>query len=123
GAKSLLFFGYGLHIRNDPSNQDEWLAALRNLAAARTSLFALDVTDADFHTLETTIERAAELTGGTYQKTHLFPQLAVARVVRALSGRYVLVVVRPEGKSGFHSVEVALVGRKGRVNARPWFED
>jgi len=123
GAKSLLFFGWGLHIRNDPKNVGDWVAALRGLAAARTSLFALDVTDADYHTLETTLEVASSLTGGTYEKTHEFPQLALRRVARAISGRYVLVVVRPEGPAGFHSVDVRLAGRKGRVNARPFFED
>jgi VWFA-related protein len=123
GAKSLFFFGWGLHLRNDPKAVDDWAAALKGLAAARTSLFALDVTDVDFHTLEATIDRAAELTGGTYQKTHIFPELALTRVERAISGRYVLVVVRPDTPQGFHSVEVQLVGKKGRVNARPFFED
>jgi len=123
GAKTLLFFGWGLHIRQDPKQVADWQAALRGLAAARTSLFALDVTDADYHTLETTLEVAADLTGGTYEKTHVFPGLAVSRVARAISGRYVLVVVRPEGRGGFHSVSVALAGKKGRVNARPFFED
>jgi VWFA-related protein len=123
GAKTLLFFGWGLHIRDDPKQVADWQAALRGLAASRTSLFALDVTDADYHTLETTLEVASDLTGGTYEKTHLFPQLAIARVARAISGRYVLVVVRPEGPSGFHSVSVALAGKKGRVRARSFFED
>jgi VWFA-related protein len=123
GAKSLLFFGWGLHIRNDPKNVDDWVAALRGLAAARTSLFALDVTDADYHTLETTLEVASDLTGGTYEKTHELPQLALRRVARAISGRYVLVVVRPEGAAGFHTVSVRLAGRKGRVNARQYYED
>jgi VWFA-related protein len=123
GAKTLLFFGWGLHIREDPKQVADWVAALRGLAASRTSLFSLDVTDADFHTLETTLEVASDLTGGTYEKTHIFPQLAVARVARAISGRYVLVVVRPEGRNGFHSVSVALAQKKGRVSARSFFED
>jgi len=123
GAKTLFFFGFGLHIRNDPKNVREWTSALRGLAAARTSLFALDVTDADFHSLETTLEVAADVTGGSYQKTHVFPQLAVSRIERAISGRYVLVVVRPEGPGGFHAVDVRLLGKKGRVNARQFYED
>jgi len=32
-----------------------------------------DVTDAVYHTLEAHLQTMSELTGGTYQKTHIFP--------------------------------------------------
>jgi hypothetical protein len=45
------------------------------------------------------------------------------RVARAISGRYVLVFRKPEGKRGTHEVRVDLVDRKGTVNARTYYED
>jgi hypothetical protein len=82
------------------------------------------VTDVDYHTLEAHLQTMSELTGGTYQKTHIFPSLAMDRVRRAISGRYVLVFVKPEAPRGQHSIEVKLLrGRKGEVNARQYYDD
>jgi VWFA-related protein len=128
GGKSLLYFGWGLGTvggMSGPNASEEkaWIEALHRMAEARTTIFTLDVTDADYHTLEGSIQQIAELTGGTYQKTHLFPDLAMDRVGRAISGRYVLVFVKPPGHRGVHSVEIALAGRKGRVISRQYFVD
>ena len=128
GGKTMLFFGWGLGTvgglsgpnlteRRDCGN------ALRALAAARTNIFTLDVTDADYHTLEAHLQTMSELTGGTYQKTHIFPSLAMDRVRRAISGRYVLVFKKPEGPRGQHTIEVKLAARKGEVNARQYYDD
>jgi VWFA-related protein len=128
GGKSLLYFGWGLGTVGgmsgpNASEQKAWIEALQRLAEARTTIFTLDVTDADYHTLEGSIREIAELTGGTYQKTHLFPDLAMDRVSRAISGRYVLVFVKPPGPRGEHSVEITLAGKKGRVISRQYFVD
>ncbi len=128
GGKSLLYFGWGLGTVGgmsgpNASEQKAWIEALHRMAEARTTIFTLDVTDADYHTLEGSIQRVAELTGGTYQKTHIFPDLAMDRVGRAISGRYVLVFVKPPGPRGEHSVEIALAGKKGRVFSRQYFVD
>jgi VWFA-related protein len=123
GAKSLLFFGWGLRINQNPREDRDYADALRALSVSRTNLFALDVTDADYHTLEIELMRTAEYTGGTYQKTHEFPQTAIGRVARAIAGRYVLVLVKPEGKRGAHEVAISLAKRKGQVNARSYYED
>ena len=62
--------------------------------------------------------QVAEDTGGFYAKTHLFPDQALKRVERALSGYYVLSFERPEGKPGRRRLEVDLVkGRGARVLA------
>lgn len=128
GGKSLLFFGWGLHTIGGMSgaNYSEQVAysdALAALSRARITIFTLDVTDADYHSLEGTISTIAEVTGGTYQKTHIFPGIAMERVRRAIAGRYVLVFRKPEGKRGYHEVRVDLVGKKGRVLARGYYED
>jgi len=129
GGKTMLFFGWGLStvggiVGPTPTEQHDLENAFRALAAARTNIFTLDVTDADYHSLEVHLEELAEMTGGTYQKTHLFPSLAMDRVRRAISGRYVLTFKSPPGPRGYHSIEVTLVGHKGaEVNARRYYDD
>ncbi|HEV8232336.1 MAG TPA: VWA domain-containing protein [Thermoanaerobaculia bacterium] len=129
GGKSMLYFGWGLGTVGGitgpvPSERKEYYRALRSLSAARVNIFTLDITDADYHTLEYRLEAVSDATGGTYQKTHLFPQAALDRVTRAISGRYVLVFVKPNLQRGMHDVEVKLAGkRKGHVSARSYYED
>ena len=128
GGKSMLYFGWGLGTIGGitgpiPKEKKEYLRALQSLSAARVNIFTLDITDADYHTLEYRLEAVAEATGGTYQKTHLFPAAALDRVTRAISGRYVLVFVKPNLPRGAHDVEVKLATRKGRVSARSFYQD
>jgi len=128
GGKSLLFFGWGLQTVGGMMgpNHSEVVAysdALSALARARITVFTLDVTDADYHSLEGRIATLADVTGGTYEKTHIFPGIAMERVRRAIAGRYVLVFRKPEGPRGEHEVRVDLVGKKGRVLARGYYED
>lgn len=128
GGKTMLFFGWGLGTVGGISGPNlterrDFGNALRALAAARTNIFTLDVSDADYHSLEVHLQTMSALTGGTYQKTHLFPSLAMDRVKRAISGHYILVFKKPDGPRGEHSIEVGLVGRKGEVNARQYYDD
>ncbi len=129
GGKSMLYFGWGLGTIGGltgpvVSEKKEYAKALRSLSAARINIFTLDVTDGDYHTLEYRLEDVSAVTGGTYQKTHLFPAAALDRVTRAISGRYVLVFVKPNLPRGGHDVEVKLAkGLRGRVSARSYYED
>ena len=129
GAKSLLFFGWGLGTIGGAAgpnvrDQKDWAAALPALAAARISIFTLDVTDADYHSLEGSLQQISDLTGGRYEKTHIFPNLAIDRVWRTISGHYVLVVVRPPHlPRGTHRIRVTLPRRKGEVLAREYYQD
>ena len=129
GGKSMLFFGWGLGTIGgltgpNASERQAWSDAMRRMAEARVNIFTLDITDADYHSLEGSIQQIADLTGGHYDKTHLFPELVMDRVARAISGRYVLVFVKPSAPRGEHSIEVALAGgHKGRVFARQFYVD
>jgi VWFA-related protein len=127
GAKSMLYFGWGLGVLGgiggpNPRDRRDYQEAMPALAAARISIFTLDVTDADYHTLEVSLQHVSDLTGGSYHKTHIFPVAAIDRVRRAIAGHYVLVFVKPAGKRGVHSVDVKLAERKGRVHARGYYE-
>jgi VWFA-related protein len=128
GGKSMLYFGWGLGTVGGltgpvPREKRDYRRALSSLSAARVNIFTLDVTDADYHTLEYRLEAVADATGGTYQKTHLFPNAAIDRVTRAISGRYVIVFVKPSLRRGGHEVELTLANRKGNVSARTYYED
>ena len=128
GGKSMLYFGWGLGTVGglggpNLSEVNAWRSALKGMAVARVNVFSLDVTDADYHSLEVYLEQLSDLTGGRYEKTNVFPGLAMERVERAISGRYVLVFVKPRTSRGTHEIRVELVGRKGRVSARQYYQD
>jgi VWFA-related protein len=128
GGKSMLYFGWGLGTVGglsgpNPAESRAWSDAMHGMAAARVSIFTLDVTNADYHSLEGYLEQISDLTGGRYEKTHIFPGLAMERVERAISGRYVLVFVKPRLPRGVHEIRVDLVGHKGEVSARQYYTD
>ena len=122
GSKSLVLFGWGMG-RWSPGIgvflERDYGPARRALVEGRVTVFALDVTNADYHTLEVGLEQVAEDTGGFYAKTHLFPSQAIDRLERALEGHYVLTFTKPDREPGEHDIDIALVGRKGTVLARP----
>ncbi len=128
GAKSMFFFGWGLQTIGgmsgpNPRDLKDLADALPALTAARIAIFSLDVTDAAYHSLQGTLEQISDITGGTYEKTNVFPRLAMDRVRRAIAGRYVLVFKKPDLPRGRHSVDVTLAARKGRVLARAAYRD
>ena len=114
GEKVVVFLGWGLGemapwgVRMTPAYDD----AKRALEAARASVFVLDVSEADWHTLEIGLERVAEDTGGIYEKTHLFPDGATRRVARAVDGHYLLYYRRPEDLASGTDLRVELVDRR-----------
>jgi VWFA-related protein len=123
GPKAILFLGWGLAVNHSPREGRELGRALAALLDARVHVFTLDVSQADFHSLEVGLMSLSEATGGTYQKTHVFSG-GLERVQRHLEGRYQLVFEKPAlGYTGYHKIEVELVGRKGRVLSRPGYED
>lgn len=117
GTKSLAFFGWGLGVMSAGSVEmrPEYATAMRALRDARVAVFSLDITDADSHSLEVGLERMASDTGGFYVKTHLFPDLAIERLERALAGHYALAIEKPLLPPGRHDVSVDVIGRKGTV--------
>src|SRR5512136_1439043 len=65
GSKSLVFFGWGLGHLSRPwvVMGRDYAAARAALMRARVSVFAIDITDADFHDLEVGLEQVAADTG------------------------------------------------------------
>jgi VWFA-related protein len=124
GEKTMIFLGWGLG-RFGGGGVDmvpAFAPAVRALAAARTSVFVLDVTSADGHSLEVGLQGVADATGGLYLKTFRLPGLATRTLARAISGYYVLTLDPPQlpekgGRSGH--LEIELRDKRGTVLARP----
>jgi VWFA-related protein len=119
GSKSIVLIGHGFG-RNTPDGvfmEADYGPARRALVAARTSVFSLDVTDADYHSLEAGLQMVSEETGGFYARTHIFPGQAMRRLSGALAGYYVLFVEAPDDGPGEHDVEVKLASHRGTVLA------
>ena len=131
GAKDLVLLGHGFgqyrpvigSLVGTATLDRDYDAAREALVRARVTVFALDVTDADQHTLETALMTAADDTGGFYQKAHQFQDLAMDRLEGALQGYYMLAVERPARRRGRHTISVH-VNRKGTdVRARRYYVD
>ena len=127
GAKSLLLIGWGLGrfgsggVHMIPAYGPAMVA----LEASRTSVFSLDITDADYHSLEVGLGAVSGDTGGFYAKMNRFPKQALDRLERTLAGHYELEVRKPETKiaAGYHTIEVQTTRRGAEVLARGSYVD
>jgi VWFA-related protein len=123
GAKTIVLVGHGFGRLglNGVSMENEYDDMRETLQVARASVFSLDVTDADYHSLEAGLQLVAEDTGGFFARTHIFHHQALDRLAGALAGHYVLFVELPALKRGVHRAEVKLTRAKGNVLAkRSW---
>ena len=120
GAKSLVLLGYGFGRFDARSGSvilmDGFEEASAALQRARVAVFALNVTQANYNSLQAGLETVAAHTGGLYAST--YDSRGVERVSQALVGYYVLFVEKPNLKRGEHRIEVRLAGREGSVVAR-----
>jgi VWFA-related protein len=129
GAKVVVLLGYGIGRATFSRDlavatvaMDDYDRIVRALHDARATIFCLDITEADFHTLEVGLQRVAEDTGGYYERMFHFPALAFERLAATLAGHYVLFVERPALGRGSHDIDVGLTRRQGTVLARRTFE-
>ncbi|MGD9253458.1 MAG: VWA domain-containing protein [Holophagae bacterium] len=109
GTKSLIFVGFALgRLTAGPrvTVGDQYRRAMEALTAARTSVFALDICDADSHSLELGMRILSQDTGGFYIKTHIFPEVAVQQLARVISSYYELSVVPPETTGDRYTIKV-----------------
>jgi VWFA-related protein len=120
GPKTLVLFGWGLGRYNrgfgiTTPNYGDTVSAL---AAARTSVFSVDITTADWHTLELGLRRVSEDTGGLYFRTHLFPDLAMDKLVRVISSYYELSIMPPPKFKDPYQIDVRVKRPGARAYVR-----
>jgi VWFA-related protein len=126
GPKTLVLFGWGLGylLNGRVVMGPDYAAARRALESARVACFSLDFTEADGHDLAAGLATAAADTGGFYASTFRFPQMAMDRLTKTLSGHYELTVRKPETKVvGVHSIEVGVKVKNAVVMARTSYVD
>jgi VWFA-related protein len=123
GSKSLVLVGHGFGRLGwtGVSMEHGYSEARSALVAARTSVFSLDVTNADYHSLEAGLQLVSRQTGGFFVRTHVFVEQAMRRLAGALAGYYVLFVERPDVGRGAHRIEVDLIQGNASVLARETF--
>jgi VWFA-related protein len=127
GPKSIILFGWGLG-RLTPSGvqmEAKYVPARQALASARATVFSIDFTQADSHSLEVGLGQVAGDTGGFYAKTFHFPKIAIERLQKTLAGHYELEVRKPDTKiRGTHTIEVDVPSqRRASVLARSTYID
>ena len=120
GSKSIVFVGHGFGRLGwtGVTMEHGYEEARDALLAARTSVFSLDVTNADYHSLEAGLQLVSRETGGFFARTHLFTQQAMNRLSGVLAGYYVLFLEQPNVAPGTHDIDVRLVRHEGTVLAR-----
>jgi VWFA-related protein len=121
GVKSIVYLGWGLgrYTSSGVQMTPAYAPAVRALNAAHASVFVLDVTSADYHSLEVGLQGVAAATGGTYAKTNVLPGLATGALVRVLSGYYVLTLDRSQVADLKGAVRIELRDKRGTVLVRP----
>lgn len=125
GTKSMILFGWGMGELTPVGVRmtHEYAPAAAALARAGMTVFALDLTNADYHSLEAGLQQVAGDTGGTYARTHIFPGNAMRQLEAALAGHYVLSFQRPDLPRGEHRMHVRLRNARGTVLARTTYLD
>jgi len=127
GPKSIILFGWGLGVLTPTGvmMESKYFSARQALESARASVFSIDFTQADSHSLEVGLGKVAGDTGGFYAKTFHFPKIAVDRLQKTLAGHYELEVRKPDTKvRGTHSIEVDVPSQhRATVLARSTYVD
>ncbi len=120
GTKSIVLFGHGFgrYTRDGVQMEHGYGEALAALQRARAAVFSIDVTQADYHSLEVGLQSVSQETGGFYERSFHFPDRTVRRLVGALAGHYVLLVESPQEVSEWSELSVKLTRRSGTVLAR-----
>jgi len=110
GTKTIVLIGWGLGYWDGRKVQmvnyyDDMIAALHE---AKATVFSLDISDADRHSLEVGLEQVASDTGGFYTRTHRFTSQAITKLVNSIAGHYVLVFEEPDlrGKEPAYKLKV-----------------
>ncbi len=121
GEKELIYLGWGLGrygaggVRMTP----DYEPAVRALDAANATVFVLDVSQADRHSLEIGLQSVAAHTGGTYARTFHFASQAVHRLAQTLMGHYVVNIDRSALPKARGRLTLRLRAKTGNVLFKP----
>jgi hypothetical protein len=126
GPKTMLFFGWTAATTKE-TWRDEYPAILEAIGKAEVSVSVLDISDGRRVTtkpvLPGSLHDLASDSGGLYNETYDFPDLARRRVERSVEGYYEVVFRDPASRRGMHEVEIELVGRAGTPLFHHWYSN
>ena len=126
GPKTLVFFSWGMgnFTPTGITNVSNYAIARYALQESRVTVFSIDFTQADYHSLEMGLGQVARDTGGFYAKTYNFPTQPVERLKGTLAGHYELEVKKPDIRTrGAHEIAVETTRRGAVVMARTTYFD
>jgi hypothetical protein len=112
GEKDILYFGYGLEGGN-------LQRMLRALTGARATVFVVDTTQADGHTLSGTLVSLAASTGGTYGSSFYYADRALDRIERTIAGHYQVTLDLSAQPDAAGRLSIRLRDKKGTVLMAP----
>lgn len=122
GEKIMIFLGHGFgnwNIHNGTQMRPAYYQAVQALWDAQVSVFALDITSSDDHSLAAGLQQVAADTGGLYLSTFRLPDLATEILSEAISGYYILALDGSKLSAATGEIQVELKGHRGTVIARP----
>jgi VWFA-related protein len=124
GSKEMLFIGWGMGVMGGGVVQirPEYGPARRALLDARVTVFSMDVTRADYHSLAGPLIKLARDTGGLYVTTFVNANVAMDTVARAIRGHYVLTFEKPDISPGRHVLKVKLRNKEGVVYYQEYYD-
>ena len=104
GTKLLVLFGYSLHwsAENQVTVHDDYRRAMEALSTARTSVFSLATG------CGRNLRAIAEDTGGFYIETDVFPDMAIEKLARVISGYYELEIIPPPDVRAGYTIKVSV---------------
>jgi len=121
GEKVVIYLGWGLgrYGAGGVSMTPDYEPARQALTKANATVFVVDISEADYHSLEVGLQQVAADTGGTYDRAFHGQQLARERLAAAISGYYVLTIEVPSELEDVRRLHVELARGKGRVVMAP----
>lgn len=120
GEKSVVFLGWGVgrQAASAPRHGGSYATALAWLRHASASVFVLDVTQADWHSLEAGLRKIADDSGGTFAYVRDVAHQDLARLAAVAASYYTLYLDPADLPPAGGRLEVELAGRRGRVLAQ-----
>lgn len=114
GSKTIFFFAWGLGVFTGAGvlERPDQSLAIDSLRAANATLLTIDLTNADFHSLEGPLIRATRETGGLYVRGHVRPAIALQRLRDAAAGHYLLAYEPPPNVGPAAKVRVRVPGHE-----------
>jgi hypothetical protein len=117
GTKIMVYIGWGFGSLDETGvkQNSRYDSMIRAMHQANLSVFSLDLTMADYHSLETGLKQIASDTGGFYVRTANFPLVAIDKFLRAISGHYLITFACPPESTRRPEFRIDLRNHRGEV--------